>query len=225
MFAEISTQLDGMSTGEPCAVVDDHDKVVRQLVTVEAARHAPAGLGLGCVTRERAPGECGVDAGRVRVEVEQPAAPTHRTHEVLVIGQLQGGLDVRVGRAQRDNGSPVLKGHGAVVRAVAPLHEAGDGGGDEMREQPVDVKRTAYGEPQRHRGLLVQRPLQREYWRRVAGGRSLTTCSKSPSWSVLRSATPANSCGSAPLGGVGDPHVGCQLRRRCRSGRAAEIIC
>jgi hypothetical protein len=65
-------------------------------------------------------------------------------------------------RAQRDDAVAAGQPQGAPVRAVPPLLDAGDGGGDEVAEQVVRGQRRAERQPQRERA--------RRGGRRAAGG-------------------------------------------------------
>ena len=68
-----------------------------------------------------------VDGGRVGVEVEQPAHPGHRGHDVARVGEGQVGRHVVAGVAQPDRRLAVRQQEGPAVRRRVALLDPGDG--------------------------------------------------------------------------------------------------
>ncbi len=122
-----------------------------ELGGVDGTRHAPARR-LGDERREDGVGgEPLVHGDRVGVEVEQAAAAADGEGEVAQVGEGQPAADVVGGRGEGGDARTVRQVEGAAVGAVAPLLDAGDGGGGEVPEDVVRGEGGAQRQPQRDR--------------------------------------------------------------------------
>ena len=123
-------------------LLTEHD-AQRHLGGVDRTRDPAPGRGGDVGRQRRVGGQRRVDAGGVGVEVEQAAAGGDGRRQVGVAGQVEpAGHVVGVRRERHDaraRGQPQRPAQGA----VAPLLDAGHGGGGQVAEQAVGPQRRA----------------------------------------------------------------------------------